>query len=1116
MLPVLVQLLNAALGALMPLIEPLAQIALVVGQALVDAIVALTPSIGPVADAFAGLITAIAPIIPLVAEGLSAVLVALAPALSQVFAALAPVIADLATQLRPVLEQIAPVLAEVAMTIGLELADAIRQLAPMLPGLVTAFANLLLAVVPILPEMVTLAAQVLPSLVNVLVELAPVTIKFIELLTWLAENVIIPVLIPAMRLMAEEATGALDKIAGAISWLKDTASSVFSWFTDTAFPALGSAWETVQGWFDTGVNAIASKFDRLREAAAVPVRFVVNTVFNEGLRKAWNAVNQFIPGAPELEPIQLGFARGGGVFGPGTGTSDSIPAWLSAGEHVITAAEVMKAGGQNILYAIRDMIARGVPFTWDGGRVIQDLGRDNLERYGAAVRVNGIGNVPPEGLFSGLTPGYRDGGEVMPWMHQLLRGHQFAKSQHGRPYQWAGPRYVGDSFDCSGFMGSIAAAILGLNVWQRYWATGNFSGQQVGPQGFTRNLLDAGMVVGISNGGEGGGHTAGVLGPIPLLGIPSPMRVESGGSIGGVHYGAGPDPRSFQMLYGLPIGANGFFQPGEGGSGSVGPSPADQSGFVQSQINKIFKEMTDPIRGEIESRIGPPPPLWNRVPGEFLTTATDKSVEFLAGLVDGLGDALPGAWTKAQELAGRAWDALTPFDSGGVASGVGWMPKNVLEPERVLDPTQTRLFEALVMALSRIAGGGGAPVTSVSQQQQQQQVEQTQAAIEEQGVVLADTRDLIARSESSNELVTAQQTAQLQAGLNDIADKLGFEVLAPVIQSGMDAAVGVVQGWLKGLGTQITAEQRRTTEAVQAQGTGTDAPIVSFGQPGSTFDAASEIGKAVTSIANAAGSAFAKVAQDVANAALAQQASRVQESRGRLGTDISGGPLVDLVVRLTGVEIEVRETLVDTLEEITRMRGSLIGSFDQSGRIVQDTAELMQRNESSRDLVISEQNRLNRELIKSVLRYLMTAVVIPIMTAVLGAMITLASTAIGAAIGSFIPVIGTAIGGAIGAVVGAALGGVAAVLTGALAVGAAAAIDSFDAGGVAVGKGFLAKDTVEPERVLSPNQTVLFERMVTALETGGRSGNRTVHAPMTVYERAGAGRRIQSDLLSLL
>lgn len=52
-------------------------------------------------------------------------------------------------------------------------------------------------------------------------------------------------------------------------------------------------------------------------------------------------------------------ATGGAIFGPGTATSDSIPAWLSDGEHVMTAAEVNAIGGQDAAYRLRSLIRAG-------------------------------------------------------------------------------------------------------------------------------------------------------------------------------------------------------------------------------------------------------------------------------------------------------------------------------------------------------------------------------------------------------------------------------------------------------------------------------------------------------------------------------------------------------------------------------------------------------------------------------------------------------------------------------------------------------------------------------------------------------------------------------------
>ena len=45
--------------------------------------------------------------------------------------------------------------------------------------------------------------------------------------------------------------------------------------------------------------------------------------------------------------------------GPGGGRDDWIPAWLSNGEHVLTAAEVAAAGGQDAVYRLRKMIRDG-------------------------------------------------------------------------------------------------------------------------------------------------------------------------------------------------------------------------------------------------------------------------------------------------------------------------------------------------------------------------------------------------------------------------------------------------------------------------------------------------------------------------------------------------------------------------------------------------------------------------------------------------------------------------------------------------------------------------------------------------------------------------------------
>lgn len=98
-------------------------------------------------------------------------------------------------------------------------------------------------------------------------------------------------------------------------------------------------------------------------------------------------------------------ATGGSVVGPGTGTSDDIPVWLSNGEHVVTADEVVKAGGQGAIYRMRAAIRSGtMPAFATGGAVtkldikeqqarVRDIqreldDRETVKRKGKKVRVH--------------------------------------------------------------------------------------------------------------------------------------------------------------------------------------------------------------------------------------------------------------------------------------------------------------------------------------------------------------------------------------------------------------------------------------------------------------------------------------------------------------------------------------------------------------------------------------------------------------------------------------------------------------------------------------------------------------------------------------------------------
>lgn len=62
-------------------------------------------------------------------------------------------------------------------------------------------------------------------------------------------------------------------------------------------------------------------------------------------------------------------ARGGPIVGHGTG--DTVPAWLTPGEHVWTAPEVKAAGGHDAVFAMRELFAPGRVQRFTSGGIVQ-------------------------------------------------------------------------------------------------------------------------------------------------------------------------------------------------------------------------------------------------------------------------------------------------------------------------------------------------------------------------------------------------------------------------------------------------------------------------------------------------------------------------------------------------------------------------------------------------------------------------------------------------------------------------------------------------------------------------------------------------------------------------
>lgn len=202
---------------------------------------------------------------------------------------------------------------------------------------------------------------------------------------WVWENVIKP---------------AWDALGTGIKWVWENVIQV-------AFNALKTGIEGVGSFFSKIADGIGTAWGKIKEAAAVPIRFVVGTVWNKGIRAVWDKLDNFLP-IPKAPPeSSIGFAVGGAVpFGNGAKRGkDSVRAMLMPGEHVWDTDDVSRAGGQRTMYGMRERVMSGEPFAWSPTGGLGDLGEGAISKaFATGGEVSAGDRLAPSGGEGGLLP----------------------------------------------------------------------------------------------------------------------------------------------------------------------------------------------------------------------------------------------------------------------------------------------------------------------------------------------------------------------------------------------------------------------------------------------------------------------------------------------------------------------------------------------------------------------------------------------------------------------------------------------------------------------------------------------------------------------------------------
>lgn len=406
----------------------------------------LLPIIGKIGGILSELF---APVMGPLRQLIDAVANALLPAFDQLAPAIGQVAGDLLQSLVPVVNALAPLI----QLFAIGLAAIIRWLEPLVPILAPLAAGLWLVNFALEANPALAIASALVILVGGIVYLATKT-QFFQTIwrdTWNGVKAAWDTVSSALKIAWDVFWAWLKNTVdviwaemkadwnGSLKWLNQQFNAFIAPFKSLWNESWGEiktiatgiwdvilgAWDIFNGKFSAGVQKLVDGVKGIWNGIVNVFKTPINAVID-----IWNTVGGFL-GLPHITPIGdssnqpfvgqgVGgvtaghgalLATGGYVSGPGSGTSDSIPAWLSNGEYVMPAHVVQHYGVGTMEQMRSKRLASGGLVTHDGapgylfGGLV-DIGKSLLHDAGSALS-SGLGalkNIAASAVYDVAKP----------------------------------------------------------------------------------------------------------------------------------------------------------------------------------------------------------------------------------------------------------------------------------------------------------------------------------------------------------------------------------------------------------------------------------------------------------------------------------------------------------------------------------------------------------------------------------------------------------------------------------------------------------------------------------------------------------------------------------------
>ncbi|WP_157662916.1 phage tail tape measure protein [Prescottella equi] len=508
---------------------------------------------------------------------------------------------------------------------------------------------------------------------------------------------------------------AWDGLGAGISWVWDNVIR-------PVFEGIQGGLGAVRTAFDEAVKFIERVWEGIRGAVAKPIKFVIDSVYNNGIRAAWNKVAGFVglDELPEYKPEWLGaYASGTSVlpgYSPGVDnmrfvSTDGRAAIDLGGGEAILRPEVTKAVGPQWVDGVNAAAAAGGTGAvqrylggFAGGGIVESIiaiarehfpglsvtssFRDSNDLHGQGKAVdlsNQVAGGPSTPLMQDAARFFYEGygPQLAELIHWPLNGWE--NIDEGQPFDF-GP---GTNAEHTDHVHVAAHQPLGAPDGDGgNWLSRTWGSVKRGLRSMVEKLFDS------------------VIDPIGNA-IP-----DFGGST------IGQFPR--KVFDTLKDKAKEFLL-GKADEQGSGPAGGGAEQWRQMMIEAYRNQGYDPTPAKIDA--------WMRQ----IATESGGDPNIAQQIVDvngtgeaagvGLGQMIPTTWAAYRDPSlpddrRDPWAMLNAmvrygeqkygadlldvigqghgYDQGGIADGTGLMPKKILKPERVLSPAQTAAWEALV------------------------------------------------------------------------------------------------------------------------------------------------------------------------------------------------------------------------------------------------------------------------------------------------------------------------------------------------------------------------------------------------------------------------------------